>query len=180
MSFNHNCEQYWDEASWVPVSVMVDEWCQRDAGCKVAKEYAILNACEKGEVSYRRSDGKTFEDPVEELHGRGILLIDRASFVVWVSQFNDPKAPQEKISTREKSNLHALIGGLLILLLSEGNKNQTSVITQLAATFKDIEPFSQRSLEAKFSEAKKALKEKGISFEDIISSLKSPSSYAPF
>lgn len=172
MSFNRNCERYWDEASWVPVSVMVKEWCKNDAICGSAKEYAILNACEKGAISYRRSDGKTFEDPVEDLHGRGILLIDRASFMTWVAQFNDPKAPQEKISVREKENLHAIIGGLLTIILSEGNKNQTTVINQLVSTFKDIEPFSQRTLEKKFPEAKLSLSNKGISFDELLLSLK--------
>ncbi|MFN1149396.1 hypothetical protein [Serratia liquefaciens] len=164
MSFNGNCEQYWNEAAWVPISVLVNEWCQRDSICKSAKEYAILNACEKGAISYRRSDGKTFEDPVEDLHGRGILLIDRASFMLWVGQFNDPKAPQDKISPREKNNLHAIIGGLLSMLVSDqrSRRNQSGIITQLIDSASNSEPFTKSNLEKVFAEANRVIKEKGI------------------
>lgn len=175
MSFGQDCEQYWEQANWVPVRVLVDEWCKSDSVCKEAKRMAIFSACEKGLINYCRSDGKTWEDPINELYGRGILLIEKTSFFKWVSQFDDLKAPQEKISAREKENLYAIIGGLLAILLSEGNKNQTTVITQLLDIFKDIEPFSQRGLESKFPEAKRALKDKGIFFDDVLSSLKSSS-----
>lgn len=173
MSFGRGCEQYWGHANWVPVNVLVDEWCKSDSVCKEAKRMAILSACERGLINYCRSDGKTWEDPINDLYGRGILLIEKSSFFNWVSQFDDPKSPLEKISTREKENLHAIIGGLLVLLLSEGNKNQTTIINQLISTFNGIEPFSQRNLESKFPDAKASLKNKGVSFDELLSSLKS-------
>jgi hypothetical protein len=173
MSFGRGCEQYWDLADWVPVDVLVNEWCKANSVCKEAKKAAILSACERNIIVYRRSDGKTWEDPVNELYEKGILLIGKKSFFTWVSQFNDSTAPLEKISTREKENLHAIIGGLLLFLLSEGNRNQNSVICQLTDTFKDIEPFSQRSLEAKFAEARKIMLSKGVKFDGLLLSLKS-------
>ncbi|QGX90919.1 hypothetical protein EFZ10_04260 [Tatumella sp. TA1] len=181
MSFKQtNCEQYWKETSWIPIAAIINEWCNGDQACKTAKEYAVINACEKGDIAYRRSDGKTFNDPVEVLHGRGILLIDRGSFFSWVERFKDPDAPKENITTREKNNLHSLIGGLLVLLLADGKKNQSGIITQLTDIFKDKEPFKQRTLESKFSEAKRAMSDKGISFDDTLNSLKKKSDYEAF
>lgn len=164
MSFNRDCEQYWNEAAWVPISVLVNEWCQRDSVCKSAKEYAILNACEKGSIKYRRSDGKTFEDPIEDLHGRGILLIDRDSFFSWVAQFNDPRAPQEKITTRERNNLHAVVGGLLSILLNDPKtrRNQAGIIAELVDITNNVEPFTKSNLEKLFAEANRAISDKGI------------------
>lgn len=77
---NHPCDPYWDEADWLPPWYILDRWCQRDEACIQAKQQALLSACERGEVQYRRSDGKTYDDPVHELSSRGKLLIHRQSF----------------------------------------------------------------------------------------------------
>ncbi|MCF9046329.1 hypothetical protein [Acinetobacter nectaris] len=58
------------------------------------KQRAILGACERGEIEYTRSDGKSFDDPVIDLHGRGILLINKHSFNEW-------KKTIEKVKTKE-------------------------------------------------------------------------------
>ncbi|HEJ9662844.1 TPA: hypothetical protein SMN37_003586 [Proteus mirabilis] len=169
MSFGRNCEQYWEHANWVPVNVLVDEWCKSDKVCKEAKKMAILSACERGHINYMRSDGKTWDDPINDLYGRGILLIDKESFLEWVSQFNDPNIPTKNITTREKNNLNAVIGALLLILLREkGHWNQTSVINEINNIFSDLEPFSKRNLEKVFPQAKNILKEKGYDFEELI------------
>ncbi|MCP9270083.1 hypothetical protein M5U04_18845 [Xenorhabdus sp. XENO-1] len=177
MSFGQNCEQYWNHANWVPVKVLIDEWCKSDQACKEAKRMAILSACEKGLVCYMRSDGKTWDDPINELYGRDILLIDKESFLEWVSQFNDPAAPTPKITTREKNNLHAVIGSLLLLLLKEKeNWNQSSVILEINNILGNVEPFSERNLQKIFPLAKESLKEKGHDFNKLITKLKNVNS----
>jgi len=80
---NHPCDPYWDEADWLPPWYILERWCQRDEACIQAKQQALLSACERGEVQYRRSDGKTYDDPVHELSSRGKLLIHRQSFNQW-------------------------------------------------------------------------------------------------
>lgn len=80
---NHPCDPYWDEAGWLPPWYILDRWCQRDEACIQAKQQALLSACERDEVQYRRSDGKTYDDPVHELSSRGKLLIHRQSFNQW-------------------------------------------------------------------------------------------------
>ena len=82
---NNTCDPIWEHADWLPPEYILDRWCQQDARCRYAKQQALLSACERGEVYYRRSDGKTFDDPIHELSARGILLIDRDSFVDWVT-----------------------------------------------------------------------------------------------
>lgn len=77
------CDPYWEEADWLPPWYILDRWCQRDEACIQAKLQALLSACERGEVQYRRSDGKTYDDPVHELSSRGKLLIQRHSFNQW-------------------------------------------------------------------------------------------------
>ncbi|CAJ0997350.1 hypothetical protein [Sodalis praecaptivus] len=173
MTFGSGCEQYWDQAIWVPVSTLVTEWCKTDAVCQEAKKMAILGACERGEINYCRSDGKTFEDAITELYGRGILLIERASFFSWVSQFNDPSAPVERITARERNNLHAIIGGLLFLLLSDKKtrRNQSGIIIELTQIFDNAEPFSISGLEKKIPLVKDALKGKNFDFDERLKNL---------
>ncbi|MCG3464005.1 hypothetical protein L7G72_19815 [Xenorhabdus bovienii] len=173
MNFGSSCEQYWGHANWVPVRVLVDEWCKSDPVCKEAKRMAILSACEKGLINYTRSDGKSWGDPINELYGRGILLIEKESFLEWVSQFNDPQAPSKQIATREKNNLNAIIGSLLLIILSEKkNWNQTSILLEINKIFGESEPFSKRNLEKVFPASKNALKEKGYDFDEILEKLK--------
>lgn len=91
-STNDTCDPYWEHADWLPPWYILDLWCQQDARCRQAKLQALLSACERGEVEYRRSDGKTFDDPIHELVSRGILLIDRDSFDAWATSV-DGKSP---------------------------------------------------------------------------------------
>lgn len=79
----NNCDPYWEHADWLPPWYILDHWCQQDALCRQAKQQALLSACERGDINYRRSDGKTFDDPIHELSSRGILLIERDSFDAW-------------------------------------------------------------------------------------------------
>ncbi|EKT60639.1 hypothetical protein [Providencia rettgeri] len=69
--------------------------------------------------------------------------------------------------TRERNNLHAIIGGLLVTILKNSKKNQSSVIYELTELFQDAEPFSIRNLEEKFSKSKKVLKDKGFEFDEL-------------
>ncbi|MCG9077459.1 hypothetical protein [Laribacter hongkongensis] len=87
-----SCDPYWEHADWLPPWYILDQWCQQDARCRHAKQQALLSACERGEIDYRRSDNKTFDDPIHELSSRGILLIDRNSFDAWATTV-DGKSP---------------------------------------------------------------------------------------
>ncbi len=87
-----NCYLYWDEADWLPPWYILDQWCQQDDRCRQAKQQALLSACERGEVAYRRSDRKTFDDPVHELAARGILIVGRTSFEAWATRL-EGKSP---------------------------------------------------------------------------------------
>ena len=78
------CLKYWDASDWLTPVVILEQWCKGDQECWRAKTLALVSACERGEVSYQRSDGKTFNDPVFELFRRQLLLIERASFEAWV------------------------------------------------------------------------------------------------
>ena len=80
------CEFYWESSDWLPPGYILERWCQvDDRPCLEAKLQALLSACERGDVGYRRRDGKDFDDPVHELWSRRILLIERASFEAWVT-----------------------------------------------------------------------------------------------
>ena len=78
-----DCTPYWDEADWLLPLYILERWCRGDEVCMQAKLQAMLSACERGEVNFRRSDGKTFADPIHELFKRGKLLIERKSFNQW-------------------------------------------------------------------------------------------------
>jgi hypothetical protein len=97
---NNTCDPIWEHADWLPPEYILDRWCQQDARCRYAKQQALLSACERGDVYYRRSDGKTFDDPIHELSARGILLIDRDSFDAWATTVDGqsplPSRPRKK------------------------------------------------------------------------------------
>lgn len=80
-----SCEIYWQSSDWLPVVYILERWCtQQNQSCFDAKLQALLSACDRGDLHYRRRDGKTFDDPVDELWRRNLLLIERASFETWV------------------------------------------------------------------------------------------------
>ncbi|MDH2526749.1 hypothetical protein QDR63_10665 [Acinetobacter baumannii] len=84
-----NCSQYLDHAEWLRLSDILNEWCKLDQSCKKIKELAILGACENQQIEYTRNDGKSFDDPVMELYGRGLLLINKRSFNRWKAKFEN-------------------------------------------------------------------------------------------
>ena len=45
--------------------------------------FRSLSACERGQVQWRRSDGKPYDDPIHELAARNRVLIERSSFAAW-------------------------------------------------------------------------------------------------
>lgn len=76
---NHSCDPYWNEANWLTPWYILVRWCQRDEACIQAKQQALLSACERREVLYRRSDDKAYDDPVHEVFSQGKLLICQES-----------------------------------------------------------------------------------------------------
>lgn len=71
------------------------------------------------------------------------------------------------IGTRERNNLHAIIGGLLVIIIKNSKKNQSSVIHELHSLFQEVEPFSKRNLEERFSKSKKVLRSRGFEFDEL-------------
>lgn len=159
--------QYWEHARWVPVNMLVNEWSKADGGSRTTKRGAILTACERGEIECSRSDGKSWSESIDELYAKGVLMVSKSSFLAWVAQSHGNKAAVEQLATREKNNLHLIIGGLLFLLLSDGKtrRNQSGVISELLELFEGMEPFSKSGLEKRIPEVKEALKVKGFDFD---------------
>jgi hypothetical protein len=81
-----SCSIYWDASDWLPLTELLERWCHGDQDCWKAKWYALISACERGEVEYRRTDGKDYDDPPTELARRNVLLIGRQSFESWVGR----------------------------------------------------------------------------------------------
>lgn len=100
-----DCSQYSDCAEWLRLSDILNEWCKADRACREVKQLAILGACENGEIEYTRSDGKTFDDPVIDLQGRGILLINKKSFNDWKNNLEQPTKSQPTYSINTNQSL---------------------------------------------------------------------------
>lgn len=75
--------------------------------------------------------------------------------------------PEKPLGARERNNLHAIIGGLLVTIIKAKGNNQSSVIYELTDLFNNSEPFSKRNLEERFSRSKEALKDKGFEFDEL-------------
>jgi len=113
MMFSYNnsgndCSKYADQAEWLRISDILNDWCKADRTCREVKELAILGACENGEVEYIRNDGKTFDDPVMELYGRGLLLINKRSFNYWKQKIESKNNPKIQKDITKKSLLDFL------------------------------------------------------------------------
>ena len=102
-NYSNDCSKYSDYAEWLRLSDILNDWCKADRTCREVKELAILGACENGEIEYTRSDGKTFDDPVIDLQGRGILLINKNSFNEWKNRIEQKNTTPIKTAT--KTNL---------------------------------------------------------------------------
>lgn len=74
---------YWTHSDWWPVWLVLERWGWPEPHCLEAKRQALLSACERGQVRWRRSDGKPYDDPIHELAARNRVLIERSSFMAW-------------------------------------------------------------------------------------------------
>jgi hypothetical protein len=74
---------YWTQSDWWPVWLVLERWGVPEPQCLEAKRQALLSACERGQVQWRRSDGKPYDDPIHELAARNRVLIERSSFAAW-------------------------------------------------------------------------------------------------
>jgi hypothetical protein len=86
--FDKKCDHYWTESEFLPVNAALDYWCGNNPVCREAKKFAIIAACERGEIEYARTDGKDFNDPVLELIGKRVLVIHRESFERWAKKID--------------------------------------------------------------------------------------------
>jgi hypothetical protein len=165
------CAQIWNYADYFPASDAIQYWCNGSLSCVQARTGALLSALEQGSVKYRRSDGKTFQDSVYELHSNNKLLIERASFVTWATSIDNQVGAGAASNpfvggSRLDTNNLKIIGALLDLILgvSPGGRahsqfqTQSAVISHLTAVHPNVPGLSQRNLEDKFKQGKDALK----------------------
>lgn len=95
--------QYLHFAEWLKLTDILNEWCEVDKNSRDGKAMAILGACENGEIAYTRNDGKNFDDPVIDLYGRGILLINKKSFNIWKDKVEKSKESGSGLNITNKS-----------------------------------------------------------------------------
>ncbi|NHC04573.1 hypothetical protein G9F31_12485 [Acinetobacter sp. 187] len=128
-----DCSQYLDSAEWLRLTDILNDWCNLDQSCKEIKKLAILGACERDEIEYTRNDGKSFDDPVVELYGRNLLLINKQSFNLWKIKFE--KKDQKIVQTINKKNNSAVS---FLDALNEVDDEYISVESVLDAIHKNI------------------------------------------
>ena len=109
-----DCERYWDHADHIPLEDVISYWCEKsgfdEKECRVAKRAAICSAIDRGEVKFRREDGRTFHDDIYNLAARGQLLVEKESFNDWVKQFADSPKLESPLGTKERDSLLVIIG----------------------------------------------------------------------
>jgi len=112
-----DCSHIWAESDHIELNAALDYWCEGDPRCRLAKEQAILSACEKGLIAWTRADGKTFRDPLRELANRQLVLLERKSFETWAAAVDEKIALPPSMSTRETNSLRRQLGALALLLV---------------------------------------------------------------
>ncbi len=167
-----DCNSFWAYADHLPIDQVIKYWCERSGysaqHCKEAKQAAIVSECERGNIQYRRSDGKTFADPVPDLAARGLLLIEKASFDEWYSENFEGGSPlpEPPLNPRKETTYLNIIGGLLGLMLGTthgGQKgsvygSQAAIISALLAHYSNKPGMGDTTLEQKFAEANRSIK----------------------
>ena len=164
------CGSYWSLSDHLPVDTVVDYWCSDRPDCREAKRYALLTALERGDVAFRRSDGKTFDDPVYQLYEQKLILVERDSFLEWADRVSGEVEKQnlrENIAAHPKSESSYLkiIGAMVKLMLGESSggqqhsvfKNQSAIIEAIMAHNPNTPGVSQRTLEKKFAAGKREI-----------------------
>jgi hypothetical protein len=112
----NDCSRYWLHSHYLPIDDVISYWCESDGfvatHCKDAKRAAICTAVDKGQIQYRRSDGKPFDDTAFDLAIKGLLQIERSSFDVWAKQFADAPQLDIPLAKRERETLLTIIAVL--------------------------------------------------------------------
>jgi hypothetical protein len=162
-----DCSPFWGESEYLPISALVDYWCENDPECQKAKFYALVAACNRGEVQYIRSDGKDYQDPVMDLAKRGILDIHRESFDEWMKKFPDPKKGQDILppGVKARTTYHNIIGALVKIMLSDSPgghpqsvfNSKEAIMDNIEATFPNKPGLAKRTLQEKFAEGERSL-----------------------
>jgi len=159
--YNKKCEAYWLESDYLPLDAILEYWCGKNYECRTAKEFAIIAALEKGEIEFSRTDRKTFNDPVQELIGRNILVIHRRSFERWAKKIDEANKPNLPLNIRSEKSYLYTIGALLEVITGTFRGEQFSSETQLrefiAEKFDDLRGVKPRNTADIFAAAKKAL-----------------------
>lgn len=127
-----DCSQYMDSAEWLRLSDILNDWCKLDQSCKEIKKLAILGACERQEIEYGRNDGKSFDDPINELYGRGLLLINKRSFNQWKLKFENK---EQKSNQKNKTDITSKS---FLDALNETDNEYISIESVLDAIHQDI------------------------------------------
>jgi len=112
-----DCSHVWAESDYIELNAALDYWCEGDARCRLAKQQAILSACEKGLITWARADGKSYDDPVRELAARHLVLIERTTFETWAAAVDEKIPLPPSMSTRESNGLRRQVAALALLLV---------------------------------------------------------------
>ncbi len=164
-----DCSKYWNLTEFLPLDTVIDYWCSDSQQCRDAKKFALIHALQNREVGYIRKDGKTFDDDIAELVGRGNILIHKESFDAWAEQFRDSDEDVPILHTKERNNLYTLIGALHEILVEKdryvlpfdlnGKFRSTAQLIEHLQNY-ELPGLSIRHLEDCFRDAKKAIEQR--------------------
>lgn len=169
-SSDSNCDVYWELSDYLPLDTAIEYWCDGNPVCLEAKRQALLSALERGDVQYRRRDGRDYEDSVYELYSRNQILVERESFEEWatsVSGAAEKRTLQDHLPMHPRSETTYLniIGALVDVMLAQSPgrqryscfDTQADVINALLAHHEGKPGLSRRTLEDKFAAARREL-----------------------
>lgn len=114
-----DCGHIWAESDYIELNAALDYWCEGDARCRLAKQQAILSACEMGLIAWSRADGKPFDDSVRELASRQLVLIERKTFETWAAAVDQKIPLPHSMRTREATGLRRQLATLALLLTEQ-------------------------------------------------------------
>ena len=111
-----NCNKFWGKSDLLPINAILDYWCDNKPDeCREAKKYAILKACQDGDVIFESN--APWRASARELIEKNQILINRESFDAWAAAFLEEgeSAAPPIFNTKSEQTLLKLIGALITI-----------------------------------------------------------------
>ncbi len=152
----HQCAHWWQHSDYLQFNQLLDLWCENDPVCREAKYAALVTQMERRVIKYRRTDGKTFDDPVMYLAPHNAIAVERESFQAWLDSVGEPDPLPVKIDPAlSQKNLLLTVALLAEKIRKDCRRNDSAIKEDIEQ--EGYHGLGKSNLDTMFAAANKAL-----------------------